>query len=224
MKKYTSGMTLLEVLVVMAIVVTLIIAVIVLIKPQEQINKAMDAKRKHELNEMRKVFEDWYTDRSCYPKMDEVCYNSLSTTTCEICSSEAGSPSLNAYTTSELCDPQSPVKNYLYQIQGDETCPSSYIIYTKLSAQYNPSEDLWGCGGFHGCGPYPFYGYDYLVSSPNAPISRTSNYYCFDRNSQCTSCGTYESCVNALNDDVCQTIYPSRTACCTGSPYASNCN
>jgi len=55
MKKYTSGMTLLEVLVVMAIVVTLIIAVIVLIKPQEQINKAMDAKRKHELNEMRKV-------------------------------------------------------------------------------------------------------------------------------------------------------------------------
>ena len=63
-----KGTTLLEVMVVMMLLVLLIIGVLAFFKPQEQIAKAKDAKRKNDLNELRKVFEDWYSDKGCYPK------------------------------------------------------------------------------------------------------------------------------------------------------------
>ena len=66
-KNFQSGLTLLEVMIVMMLL-ALIIGVLALFKPQEQIAKAKDAKRKNDLNELRKVFEDWYSDKGCYPK------------------------------------------------------------------------------------------------------------------------------------------------------------
>ena len=142
-------------MIVMMLLVLLIIGVLALFKPQEQIAKAKDAKRKNDLNELRKVFEDWYSDKGCYPKKTEVCYNNLSSTTCEICTSQAASPSLEAYTKAVVCDPEPSLKNYLYEINGSANCPTAYLVYTKLSATYAAENDPYNCSALHACGPSP---------------------------------------------------------------------
>lgn len=223
MNRNNQGMTLLEILIVFALVAALIVGTLALINPREQVNKSYDARRKNELNELRKIFESWYSDKGCYPKMSDVCFNTVTSTTCEICTSNPASPSLSSYTSSVICDPMSPLKNYLYQIAGDPNCPGAFVVYTPLSAAYNSSEDLWHCGPVHGCGLGPDYGYDYLVTSPNASVSYSSNYYCLSNQNRCSSCGTLESCVSAQQRDACGNLYASKTLCCQANPSAGYC-
>lgn len=223
MNKHKKGMTLLEVLITFVIISLLVIAALALIRPQEQFNKATDARRKHELNELRKIFEDWYSDRGCYPKKTEVCFNDLSATTCEICTSQPGSPNLAPYTTSVLCDPQSPTHNYLYQVGGDANCPTSFVVYSYLSATYNGDEDVWECGPVHGCGPPPSFGYDYLVSSPNGSYSSSTDYYCLSNQYRCASCGDLPSCTDAQDRGACGALYAAKSLCCAEHPTAGYC-
>lgn len=223
MKKNNEGMTLMEVLILIAIICALLVALIYLIKPQEQIHKARDAKRKNDLNELRKMLEDWYTDNSCYPTNREICFNSPSSPTCEICSSHPDSPSFSRFTTSVICDPESPLKNYLYAPSGDPNCPGAFIIYTKLGAAYSKENDLYNCSPQHGCGPAPFRGYDYLVTSPNAFVPVATNYYCYTNMSRCSSCGSYAACDNQLERGTCREVYPSIEGCCGAHPGAGYC-
>jgi len=221
--KLNSGLTLLEVMIVMMLLVLLIIGVLAFFKPQEQIAKAKDAKRKNDLNELRKVFEDWYSDKGCYPKKSEVCYNDLSGTTCEICTSQVGSPSLEAYTKAVVCDPEPSLKNYLYEINGDVNCPAAFLVYTKLSSVYTKENDPYNCTALHACGPSPFFGYDYLVLSSNATIPIAGNFYCLTNQNKCGGCGTYNACAWEVTRGTCSSIYVSKSSCCSSNPGAGNC-
>lgn len=196
-----KAFTIVELLLVMALIIALMTVGLLLLNPQEQFARSKDAIRKNDLHTLRNIFEDWKDDKGCYPKLLDVCSSTLSSTTCEICTSKAGSPSFAPYSNSTICDPESPRRDYLYKIQGDATCPSAFLVYTKLGASYVRSNDIYNCTSLHACGPAPFYGYDYLVSSPNAYIEVAGTFFCIRHtDQQCVVCGTYSQCIAQVNN------------------------
>ena|SRR5256885_14295713 len=66
-KKYIKGFTLIEVLVVIAIIGVLAAAVIAALNPITQIRKATDARRKSDLAQIQRGFELYYNDNQKYP-------------------------------------------------------------------------------------------------------------------------------------------------------------
>lgn len=132
MKKSTMrGFTLLEIIVTVAIIGIIAVALLVLINPWQQINKAHDAKRKHDLNILKNAFEQYYTDKGCYPRPEDVCFDAASaasvcsagapkiaqSSACHICGSEGTSPSFAPYLDELPCDPQHPQNDYLYEAE-----------------------------------------------------------------------------------------------------------
>lgn len=186
----TAGMTLVEILVVMAIIALLIIASIALFNPKRQIEKTWDAQRKHDLGVVRKILEDWYNDKNAYPKPSQICYNTASDSridifgktacTCNICGKKVSQSFLVPYLNTVPCDPQYPNKDYLYDYDcsGSGDNPQWFRIYTKLSNTFDTIIAQLGCT--YGCGPSPNMEYNYLVYSPGiAPES--SNCVLLDR-------------------------------------------
>jgi|GEM_PF-569418 len=197
--KSSMAFTLMEILIIVALFALLATIALVLFNPKKQIEKAWDSKRKHELSQLRKVLEDWYNDKNCYPKPNEICYNSVSSNnTCYICGNKLTSPSLSPYLSSLPCDPQSPKKDYLYQVD-DINCPKWYRIYTDLSlsdyTNNDPATEEVGCS-FQRCGPSQNYVYDYGISSSNIDLERNSSYFEYCAASGCNVCGNYQECLN----------------------------
>ena len=109
------GFTLMELLIVIVIIAILATIAIVLLNPMQQISKAQDGRRKNDLATFQKVLEDYYNDKGCYPRPNEVCYpNSQSgynpnvDTKCYICgneSSPANFANFSPYMARLPCDP-----------------------------------------------------------------------------------------------------------------------
>lgn len=212
-----KGFTLLEILIVITLLVILAIALILVFNPQVQINKTKDAKRKSELTTLSKVLEDWYNDKNCYPKPEEICYDAVGgENTCNICGNESASPDFSPYLQTLPCDPTHPTKKYTYQVD-DESCPSTYWIYTELANTTDPLITELGCQ--NGCGPYGSCNYNYAATSPNASVEYCTDfgltpspipsptpvyvdncssynpiYFIPDVDGFCNICGTYQEC------------------------------
>lgn len=167
-----KSFTLMEIMIVVAILIALTTALLFSLNPWGQINKSQDSKRKRELSELNKAFEDFYNDKGCYPKPDEVCYPPNGATTCNICGNESASPSFAPYLSNLPCDPQHLKKEYRYQVDNI-TCPSSYKIFTKLSNTLDPIITIIGCD--NGCGPSPDFSYNYTITSPNTDVGANPN-------------------------------------------------
>jgi len=202
--KLSTAFTLLEILIIIAVVALLATAVLVLFNPKKQIEKAWDSKRKHELAQLKKVLEDWYNDKNCYPRPNEICYNSVGpNNTCYICGNHRNSPSFSPYFNSLPCDPESPRKNYLYQVDNIN-CPTWYRIYADLSiSNFSFNEEATKeieCF-YQSCGPGPRYGYDYGISSPNIDLERNTNNFSYCAIRGCNFCGTYQQCLNILQNN-----------------------
>jgi len=194
-----------EILIVITIIVLLAVVGLVILNPWTQIAKGQDARRKTELTQLNKIFEDFYNDKNCYPKPDEVCYNSLSPTTCNICGNQSPIRDFSPYLSRLPCDPRQPTKKYLYQVDS-VSCPTWYRIYADLSlsdyVNNDPSTEEVGCYG-QSCGPAPNYGYDYGVSSPNIDLEKAVSFaYC--ATSGCNACGSYQDCLNKDISFFCQ--------------------
>lgn len=172
--KRPQAFTLAEILITVALIALLVMAALALLNPLKQFQKSWDGKRKHELSQLQKVFEDFYNDKQCYPKPAEICYNDTGATTCNICGNQSTSPNFSPYLPSLPCDPQSPQKNYLYQV-NDTACPTYYRVYTTLSNNADPAIAEAGCQ--NGCGPE---NYNYGVTSPNTGLEKyvISQYAC----------------------------------------------
>ena len=195
--KSLRGFTLMELLIIIALIVLIATAFLVLFNPKKQIEKTWDGKRKQELSQLKEALEDWYNDKNCYPKPSEICYDSpTANNTCHICGNQPTSPSFSPYLSYLPCDPESPKKNYLYQVDN-LTCPTWYRIYADLSlSDYRndePSTKELGCY-VQSCGPAPNYGYDYGVSSPNIDLEK-SNQFSYCAISGCNACGSYQQCL-----------------------------
>lgn len=208
-----KSFTLMELLIVISIIVLLAIVILISLNPRGQINKSHDSKRKLELTQLSKVLEDYYNDKNCYPKPDEVCYDATGQTTCHICGNETSPPNFDnfsPYQNKLPCDPQHPSKKYLYQVDNI-SCPTWYRIYTDLSNSTDPAITEVGCSS--GCGPAPDHPYNYGVSSPNIGLETgegtTGGNYCSSYSSVyiildsiCNICGSYQECKAA---------YPAQT-------------
>ncbi len=212
-----KGLTMMESLIIITLIIVLLALIIFQLNPKNQINKAKDSRRKTDLTMLKKVLEDWYNDKNCYPKPEEICYDAQSNSlTCHICGEKPTSPNFQPYFNKLPCDPDSQSnKNYLYEVDNND-CPSLYRIYTKL--EYLADQEI----AKSGCPESPL---NYGVSSPNtglqcqltptsqptspyqsptpSPTQSPSNIYCRDYNpiyiislGICNICGSYNECLN----------------------------
>jgi len=230
-----KSFTLMELLIIISLIALLAAVVIVLLNPWQQINKGYDVKRRNDLNELRKVYEDYYNDKGCYPTGNVVCYDTpkedkqgqgmgaiLVGYSCNICGNEAAPPqfsSFSPYMARLSCDPEHSRKDYLYQYDPSP-CPSWYRLYTDLSILDTESIELGcalgGCGLKYPPAPTPQYGYDYGVSNTNLEISNVFN--CIDPSNICNTCNSYDGCIADPGCPNKSKIYGSRGLCCLDNP------
>lgn len=196
MKK--DGFTLMEILIVVAIVMILAVVTLFILNPRKQIDKTSDTKRKAELSSLKKVLEDWYNDKNCYPIDTQICYDHFdSERTCHVCGTNSDSPSFNPYLSKLPCDPRSPTKDYLYQVDN-VSCPTWFRVYTNLSYEEDPDINMAGCTS--GCGSAPTYSYNYGVTSPNISLEKPptcpGDLWCWQTGLLCKHCGALGECTS----------------------------
>lgn len=118
-----KGFTLIEILIVVAILAILTLASIVSLTKNRL--KADDAKIKSDLSRLKIAFEDYYNDNNCYPPV--AWFDSA-----DDCDTNLMSPYLNQI----LCNKKTGLP---YPYWSDvPTCPQSFILYADLS---NLSDD-----------------------------------------------------------------------------------
>ena len=237
-----KSFTLMEVLITVTIITVLAAGVIILINPVTTIQRGVDSARKKNLDDAKKMLEEYVTDTGCYPQPTQICSDtpSPSDSTCHICTKGQASPF--SYFTKDICDPKhGGTKDYLYQPETiyqakdvphgipasgfiPATCPKWFRIYSVLDSPYNAADDVWGCKK-GGCGVPPVYGYSYLVASPGAPNddSATSNWWCHVQiDDKCHQCTPYETCIgDKTNDCYGKQLYASCKNCC--ADHSSSC-
>ncbi len=169
-RKKQKSFTLLEIMVVLAIIVIVAVIFFALINPKKQIEKSWDGKRKNELSAIGKVMEDFYNDKSCYPKPEEICYKDKDQLRCPVCGSETTSPAFSPYLSRLPCDPEHPRKDFLYEAD-DSSCSNWFRIYSQLSNTADLAIEEAGCKD--GCGPG--FVYSYGISSPNTDLLNREN-------------------------------------------------
>ena len=147
-KHLQSGLTMTELLIVVAILAILFI--MALLSWQTQTAKARDGKRKADLKRYSVVLEDYYNDNECYP----------TSTLLDNC----GSTDLNPYLQSVLCDPRTDDP---YDYTVDPSC-GWYAICTNLENDNDPDIEEVGCSG--GCGTGGIYDYCLVVGESIAVV------------------------------------------------------
>lgn len=237
--KSKKAFTLLELIITISIIAIIGVILIILFNPWQQLGKGFDARRKSDLDILKKVLEDYYNDKGCYPQANEICYDnttdvsvgvghaSLIGKQCHICGNEPTSPSFSPYLTQLPCDPQHPAKKYLYSYDcPGGVCPAcipEYVIYSALTTIGDQSISNLGCLG-DGCGNPPDYGYAYGVSSSNTRLNISNRFNCISITGKCNACGSggYLSCITDVGCPDKSKIYSSSTVCCNQNPGACN--
>lgn len=163
------GITLLEVLIVMAILSILATGSSIFIPPL--VNKAYDARRKADLHTIKVNMDVYYSFAEQYPEELPGCGQPLVYKTQNI---------LNSIP----CDPVTK-EPYFYQIRRGDL--QSFRVYTLLSNLSDISISDVGCLG--GCGPDCFYNYG--VSSANIDLVRCS-FVCAPGGGREGSCELYQ--------------------------------
>jgi prepilin-type N-terminal cleavage/methylation domain-containing protein len=134
--KMKKGLTLIELLIVMAILAILVVIFMMTLNPSALVEKANDAKRKKDINRIKVAFEEYYSDKECYPVASLISQ----LTDVNNCDGNIFSPWLSIWP----CDP----KGVPYQIVVDDTnptCPKWFKVLTLLSNQKdNQIPSGWG--------------------------------------------------------------------------------
>jgi len=212
--KYRSFSSL-EILITVSLLVVIVTGFFYAFNPKTQIDKAKDGQRKSDLAQLSKAIEDWYNDKSCYPKPSEICYDPVDgETDCNICGNESGSPDFSPYLTSLPCDPAHPTKK-IYYLVDELSCPKTYWIYTNLANTKDPIITSLGCQ--NGCGPFGTCDYNYGITSSNTAVEYCTDFepnptpsptpitgglcstynpvYIVNDNGICNVCGSYQQCL-----------------------------
>lgn len=148
LKTNVSGVSLLELVVVVAIIGFL--GTLVFWTFRTQIAKGRDAKRKADIVRIQVAIEEYEKDNDCYP------------TPISILNCDPGS-GLRPYLNKIPCDPTSNT-SYTYEPETS-SCPRWYRIYANLENQEDPIIEKLGCT--YGCGPGLIF--SYYAANPSAP-------------------------------------------------------
>lgn len=230
--KNNKALTLMELLIIIPLLIILATGVLVLIRPMSLIQNGNDTARKKDLDDAKKMLEEYYNDTGCYPQPTQVCTEGYNGSPCHICTKNQ-SPKFS-YFTRDICDPKEGSLPYLYQTEKNfvykvgnvvVACPRWFKIFSVLDSAYNAADDIWGCKE-GGCGDVEagVLGYRYLVTSPGSFDDKiaTDNWYCFT--DDCVQCTPYENCTLDTNACYQKQLYPTRLACCTDhDPNSPNC-
>ncbi len=163
-RRLQSGLSMIEILIVTAVIGVLIIAGLMML-PQ-QINKGRDGRRKSDLQKIKIAFENYFSDNDCYPPPDIL--------------DNCGGTELSPYLATIPCDPQTKTK-YLYAPE-EVACPHYYRVFSNLEINVDPVIAQLGCQTASGCGAFAFFGdelgvealeYNYGVSE-GVPVYETT--------------------------------------------------
>lgn len=178
-KNPSFGFTLVELLIVILVIGIMAAGLLYIIDPLGQIQKANDAKRKSDLEQLQRTLETYYNDNGKYPPSSGSTIIAPCTGTYRInpptgCT-EWGT-SWTVYNTTLLKDPTSSTRNYVYFASSDG---QSYWIYTSLEKSGDPQlcSPLDANGecpsittntiAIKSCGPFFSKPCNYGASSPN---------------------------------------------------------
>lgn len=132
-----AGWTLMELLIVMSIIAILALMVL-LVGWRRNIYRANDARRKSDLANIRRAFEEYYNDTDSYPATDIL-------DTC-------GAPALRSYSLAKIqCDPVTRTP-YLYAPDNTADLTKGNRICAKLQDKADPDILSLGCDPEDGCG------------------------------------------------------------------------
>lgn len=181
------GFTLVELLIVMAIIAMMVVIVIGILDPIALSNKGYDARRKKDVKRIGVAMEEYYNDRGCFPQQAEI--DAL----------DCGSDDFAPWLSNWPCDP-SGEKYLVMSINSD--CPNQYRIYTKLRNQSDAdipvSISSQVTPVFYNDVPLGINDYNYGSSSSNVSwyekaLDPSCNYYVTDH--------SRDSCFNRPADD-----------------------
>jgi prepilin-type N-terminal cleavage/methylation domain-containing protein len=127
------GMTLIEILVIVAIIGVLSVAVFA--GYSRQVSRSRDAQRKDHLEDIRIAFEDYYNDNACYPDLALLA--------------NCGSADLSPYLKTIPCDPQDDLPYKYFAFQGN-VC-RGYRVLVQLENTNDPHIASMGCDQTNGC-------------------------------------------------------------------------
>jgi type II secretory pathway pseudopilin PulG len=126
-----SGVSFLEVLIVMAVLAALLTAF--LLSYRGQLRKGYDGERKSDIHEIKTAFEEYFNDTGCYPIGTAL----MALTYCD-------EPEFMPWLRRVPCDPETG-EPYTITVQPS-ACPTWYAIYTNVmqtssEAENNPCSD-----------------------------------------------------------------------------------
>ncbi len=149
-----KGLTIIELLIVITLLVLLLVAAIIF--APTQIKKGRDARRKADLDVLKIALYDYYFDHDCFPEELPGCGERFGS---------EGEP----YLASIPCDFDDQPYRYLTR-QGGGKCKLWFRIFTNLEITSDPDIDKVRCRA--GCGPKNECIYNYGVASTNTQIYR----------------------------------------------------
>lgn len=142
-KKFNLGFTLIELIIVTAIVALIATASIAVLNPFGQFNKARDGKMKSDLSQIQKGLEGYYQDNGRYPGVASQCANNISGNNGDgndcIEWGRSWQPYMNIL-------PQEAIASHRYVYHTDSN-GQVYYLYANL----NNSKDPQGCNGGAAC-------------------------------------------------------------------------
>ncbi len=163
--KFSVGFTLLELMIVVAVISILFAGVLTILNPYDQIQKANDVRRKSDLSQIQKALEQYYQDNGRYPAAStDNSYQIVGVNNNIIPWGSAWVPYINLLSK----DPSSPNKTYVYII---DATGQAYFLYASLD---RGGRDSQACNSGNACPNIPAGAQqacrgvcNYGVSSPN---------------------------------------------------------
>jgi Tfp pilus assembly protein PilE len=197
-----AGWTLMELLIVIAIIMVLAL-IFLLVNWKRSLYRADDARRKSDLANIRRAFEEYYNDNNCYPSVDVL-------NTCD-------GTALAPYLAKIPCDP-STRKPYKYQPDSDSNTCTGNRVCAQLQDWADPDITTLGCDPKEGCGWGAYWNYclatGTTVTAPGfipglSPTPTVRPTPVFNGHYSCTPAGD----CNFYNN-------PSGSGCTVSWPYA----
>jgi prepilin-type N-terminal cleavage/methylation domain-containing protein len=154
--RFQTGFTLLELLIVVAILALLIISLFLGVNLQ--LMRSRDAQRKAHLEKLRLVFENYYNDNQTYPP-ENIFFNGGTKSDPAICDQPLAA--LQPYLDKVPCDPDTREPyNYLSIYHG--LVADGYRLYTQLEDKNDQGIKAVGCTSA-GCGDLSDFNYGISV-------------------------------------------------------------